>query len=191
MRKAWFVALSSVFVLLLAVGPAMADTPLSHSGKVGPHRLVDNWNKPGMNCRFAQVEPKWWMLDRISVRPPKMRGTRDNQRVAWRFFVERTPIGTGTAIPADWKVTYRSPRQFGTAHVHTPASFSRMGVPVEVPAAHAHGDTYAYRVKVRMLWYRANGALQGKATHIVDFTWQSPPDDVFTAPCFTSQPPSA
>lgn len=193
MRKASFVAIWTVFALLLAAGPAAADTPSSHSGNVGPHRLVDSWAKPGMTCRLAQVEPMWWMLDRISVRPPMVRGTRDDQRVAWRFIVQRSPIAgwpETVGRPYDWKVTYRSPRQFGTGHVHSPAKLSRMAVPVVVPGPHAHGDTYAYRVKVRMFWYRANGTLQGKATHLVDYTWQSPPDDAFVAPCFTSQPPT-
>jgi hypothetical protein len=198
MRRTLFVAFSGVIAVLMAVSPAAADTPLAHTGNVGPHRLIDTWSKPGMACHLSQVAFNWWMLDRISVRPPKMRGTRDHQPVAWRFFVERSPIGTEVAIPYDWKVTFRSPRQSAVAHVHTPARFSRMDTPITVPKPHAHGDVYAYRVKVRMIWYRANGTVQGRATHLVDLRRQTAINDpdgqvddaTFPAPCWTSRPPT-
>jgi hypothetical protein len=197
MRKSLFLVLPSVLAVLMSASPVLADTPVTHTGNVGPHRLIDNTDRAGMTCRLEQVvEPEpgggggWWMLDRISVRPPRMRGTRANQLVAWRFIVQRGKIGTGVGVPPEWKVTYRSPRQYATAGVHSPASFSRMKVPVRVPKPHAGGDSYAYRVKVKMFWYRANGTLQGTASHRVDYAREIPPDDVFAAPCITSRPPA-
>jgi hypothetical protein len=109
-----------------------------------------------------------------------MRGTRNNQLVAWRFIVERS--GTG---PWNFQVTYRSPNQWGTAHTDSPALFSRMSVPVNVP----DGDTFFYRVKVKMFWYRRDGSIQGTGVHRVDYNRSTPPDAAFEGPCSTSQPP--
>ena len=197
-RLAMLVSVGAM-ALFVGVGPALADTAIRHTGKVGPHRLIDSMQKPGMTCVLAQSESPtnenpgggWWTLKNISVRPPLMRGTRDYQRVAWRFIVERGFIGTGIPVDPEWKVTYRSPRQFGIAHVHVPADFTRMSVGVKVPGPHPGGDGYEYRVKVKMFWYRPNGSVQGKAVHAPDYHREIPPDDAFIhGSCITSRPPA-
>ena len=201
MRRSLLVVLSGVVVLLTGASPAFADTEISDSWTgdrgIAPHRLVDSSAKAGMTVHYSQTAfgtdeypgREWWTVDQISVRPPKMRGIRDHQLVAWRFIVERGKIGTGAWAPPDWKVTYRSPRQWSMAYVDYPAVFSKMSVPVAVPGAHSAGDSWAYRVKVKMLWYRRDGAIQATALHGVDYYRTHFSDYVFEAPVITSRSP--
>ena len=199
MRRSLSVVLSGVVMLLVGASPVFADSEIrdSWSGEIAWHRLVDGPAKAGMTVHYGQTafgteeQPgrEWWTVDEISVRPPKMRGIRDNQLVAWRFIVERGKIGTGVWVPPDWKVTYRSPSQRSRAYADYPAVFSKMSVPVVVPGAHSGGDSWAYRVKVKMFWYRRDGTIQATALHGIDYFSTTSSDYVFEGQVSTSQSP--
>jgi len=178
MGKSRLAVISAVLVALVAAAPVAADTSIREVGTVGPHRLIDTIDRPGMACQMSQLPSGYWIMDGISVKPPRMRGTRDSQRVAWQFIVERSATG-----PWNWEVVYRSPRQNATADIHTRARFSKMSVEV------SGSEFYWYRVRVKMFWYGPAG-LEGKATHGVDYYREGATGNVYGAPCGydTSEP---
>ncbi len=170
--KSVLTPLIGVVMLLVAATPVAADTSMSHTGVVGPHRLVDTSSRPGMTCEMSQLPSGYWTMHAVSVRPPRMRGTRDGQRVAWRFTIQRSATG-----PWNWQTYYRSPLQYGTADVHTPAAFYGMSAWV------SGSGFYWHRVRVKMFWYRANGTLVGTAKHAVDYYREGATGNVYEAPC--------
>jgi hypothetical protein len=179
MRRSFLVPVISVLAVLIAAAPVAADSPLGHSGVVGGHALVDSQARAGMVCEMTELPSGYWIMDGISVRPPQILGTRDGQMVAWRFIVERSPVGLW-----NWSVIYQSRRQFGTASIHTPASFRRMSMNVRGT------DFYWFRVRVKMLWYAADGLLEGKAVHAVAYYAEGGTGNVYQGPCgyWLSQP---
>ncbi len=151
--------------VMLAIGPVAADTELGHKGDVGVHWLKDSYANGGAKCSYlttfqGPISHKWG-LNRIDVRPPRMRAISGVQTVGWRFIVQRTEGHEGA-----WAVTYRSPIQKRTASASTNAAFSAMGVKVVVPE---FADDLSYRVIVKMVWFGPNGSQQGSAKHEVDF----------------------
>lgn len=153
-------------VATTAAGSVSADTELGHTGQVGAHSLRDgDIYHPGATCRYKTLAGGRYAwqgkLTRLDVRPPRMRSIGSSQRVGWRFIVQRAK-GDGP-----WAVTYRSPVQKSRAYSTTNASFDPMTTAVAVPSDYAD-ETYVYRVLVRMLWYRADGSVQGTARHAVN-----------------------
>jgi hypothetical protein len=166
---AWAVLLASI-IAVTAAGPVAADTELGHKGTVGQHSLRDNAEKGGIFCRYKALSegPTSFegKLNRIVVRPPKMRSISTSQRVGWRFIVQRSKDGGA------WKRTFRSPIQKARAYSNTNASFSRMSVKVNVPPDGLSDEfiaSYSYRVIVKMIWYRPDGTQRGSARHMVNF----------------------
>lgn len=172
MRRSLLIPVVTLLTVLITAAPVAADTPLKDKGVVGAHLLVDTPDRPGMTCQMTQLPSNYWIMDGISVRPPRVHGTRAGQRVAWRFAVERSATG-----PWDWRPIYQSRRQFGTASVHTPASFRRMSVDV------SGSGFYWFRVRVKMLWYAPDGTLEGKAVHAVDYYKEGASGNTYGAPC--------
>ncbi len=152
--------------LVLAAGPVAADTEIGHRGQVARHSLRDGDHlHPGATCRYVLVASgergSEWLLKRIEVLPPRMRSAGSQQRVGWRFIVQRS------ADQELWTTTYRSPVQKATAHSGTNAAFRPMGVSVGVPAGSYNGPSY--RVHVKMFWYGSHGSVLGTARHGVDY----------------------
>jgi hypothetical protein len=172
MRRSLLIPVVSLLTVLIAAAPVAADTPLKHQGVVGAHHLVDTPNRPGMVCKMTELPSGWWIMDGISVRPPQVFGTRADQRVAWRFAVQRSATG-----PWNWKTIYQSRRQFGTASVHTPASFRRMSMDV------SGEDFYWFRVRVKMFWYAPDRTIEGKAVHAIDYYREASTGNTYSAPC--------
>lgn len=169
-RRPALASLAALLFALLAAGPALADLERGHSGTVGFHELRDGLNG-GAICRYKQVVPSDYnyeaKLKSIDVRPPKVRSTSGSQAVGWRFVVERRSYD-GTAL-SPWAVTYRSPVQRDVTNTTTNASFSTLGVRVAVPStSYDEYPSYAYRVQIKMFWYRADGTVGGTATHLVE-----------------------
>jgi hypothetical protein len=122
---------------VVGAGPVLADVEMGHAGTVGFHELRDGSNG-GAICRYKEVAPspgnyqyeaelKW-----IDVRPPKMKAVAGEQRVGWRFIVERRDRAGGTFT--DWFVVYRSSVQKATTNTTTNAAFGMMGTRINVPA---------------------------------------------------------
>jgi hypothetical protein len=158
---------------VMAVGPVAADTELGHTGQVGQHSLRDaDIYHPGATCRYKTVSEssRHWegLLKRIDVRPPRVRSVGSHQRVGWRFVVQRSYL-YGEPV---WRTTYRSSVQTATAYSGANASFVVMSVPVSVPAD-SWDDPYIYRVRVKTIWYRSGGSVQGRASHGVDYYAQT------------------
>jgi hypothetical protein len=146
--------------LILAAGPVAAGTPDGHRGTWGAHFLADSREFPGARCRYDGDQN----LAGIRVRDPFVfavdrTGGRDRQRVGWQVIVQALSDDKG----AEWANVRRSPVQKALAADATPADFSSIGVPVDGSFDHA------YRVKVRMFWYRPGHPNQvtGVATHTV------------------------
>ena len=162
-------AVVAVLALVVTATPVAADTELGQSGQVGQHSLRDNdVDHPGVICRSKTVAsgPGGYerLLKRSEVRPPRMRSVGSYQRVGWRFIVQRLRKWSDEQV---WKTTYRSPVQKATAYSGVNASFDPMDVAVDVPAD-SYNDPF-YRVRVTMLWYRADGSVSGSARHSVDY----------------------
>jgi hypothetical protein len=183
------VALAVGLVLLLLVpGFALA------SPTIGRYRIIDTLDRPGMTCHLAQSRvgdgtvTDWWTLDRISVRPPRVFGVGDNDRVGWRFSVQRRILPLSGEPGGKWRTTHRSYTQFARASAETYAPFTRQEVAVAVPEERS----WSYRVKVKMFWYNRDGLWGSAARHIDYFHQDVQNDDAmdgnFTLPCHTSQP---
>lgn len=172
-RRSLFLAIvSGILLAVLGAGPVLADLEQGHTGTVGFHELRDGSNG-GAICRFEEVVPspgnyqyeaelKW-----MDVRPPKMKAIAGEQRVGWRFIVQRRDFAGGPL--GDWFVVYRSSVQKATTDPTTNAAFTLMGARINVP-----GDFYddlpasGFRVLVKMFWYDVGGSIQGTATHLVE-----------------------
>lgn len=156
MRRSLFMALVSLIAVLVGATPVLADSERGHTGKVGPHRLVDTASKPGITCYYAASTE---LLTSIFIRAPKVRArdvteSRDRQKVGWRFRIQRV------RGPEDVKLIYRSPVMTARAYDNQPAPFQ--GV-YHMPS-YVSNDSASYDVAVTMFWYRS-GTVEGKAFH--------------------------
>lgn len=155
------ILVSMVAILGLALPAAAAGEPQAATSSHGSQA----------RCRYeaTQIGRFGWTeadLRRIVVTAPTIYGTRRGQTVGWRFVVQRS-IDRGP-----WRVTYRSPIQKATAGPSRAALFTRMGVDVAVPKPPAGADWDAFRVHYRVVlktfWYRADGTIQARGSHLFD-----------------------
>ncbi len=104
--------ISAIFAAL-AASPAAALSPGETSGVVGWYKHVDTSDRPGAVCRYETIHASDMgyeiKLDRIGVRPPKMRAVNGSQNVGWRIVVWRLRSGFEPTVVA------RSPIQKATA----------------------------------------------------------------------------
>ena len=193
LRHAAISVVGALVVTALAMSPVLADEEYGHTGTVGYHHLRDSASGGGAICSYKRVNPspggysyeaklKW-----IDVRPPKVRAISGSQEVGWLFKVERVR----NVSDALWVLRYTSPIQRDVTNASTNAEFSLRGINVILNTTSADDDPqYLYRVKVKMFWYRANGTVQGTATHIVSNykqVWNNFP--VFGTQTFTDEYP--
>jgi hypothetical protein len=163
---------SAVMFAVIGAGPVLADAELGHTGTVGFHELRDGRNG-GAICRYKELVPspgnyqyeaelKW-----IDVRPPKMKAIAGEQRVGWRFIIERRDYVAPTL--GDWTVVYRSSVQKAVTDPTTNASFAMMGSRINVPAEFFDDvPSSGFRLQVKMFWYDVGGSVQSTATHLVE-----------------------
>jgi len=164
-----FVIAAAVAVTALTAGPVAAQTEIGHTGIVGFHTLRDNETRPGATCIYTERDGSYFWegnLTRISVRPPRMRAATGSQQLGWRFVIQRR-AWNGEFGP--WKNKYFSPMQWDVTDTTHAASFTRMGVDVDVPTSDPDQlPEYLYRVRVKMFWRNSSGDLTGTAVHEVD-----------------------
>ena len=156
-------------VLAATAVPALADTPLGHSGKVGAHSLSDSASSPGTSCQYKYHSGNnSGDLVKIVVKPPNVRAVAGNnsQTVGWRFTVQRRVQGEGGAT--QWVQRFTSPEMTAVTDDSHNASFNSASVPVRTGPFLA-GGVYQYRVIVTTIWHRGDGSTQGKAKNRVDF----------------------
>jgi hypothetical protein len=164
--------ISAAMLAFTAAVPVLADTSVDESGNTGFHALRDTESNPGYSCHYKGIYPPQGgdyngKLNRIEVRPPKMRAMSGQQEVGWRFIVERMKVSNANA---SWIVTYKSSIQRDTTNASNNASFSRRDVDVRLPADGVNSEElYDYRVKVKMFWYTANGGVQATSIHLNDW----------------------
>jgi hypothetical protein len=164
------------FLTLLAVAtatwtgiasPALADTPLGHTGNVGAHSLNDGFDTAdrGVTCAYGASS----QFVSIEVNAPniyardKTAGV-DTQKVGWRYIVTRQHDSN---TPVAYK---KSTIVKGTATDSGPALLANRTDPLSVPFKYA---TDAFYVKIKMFWYRADGTIAGTATNRVDYYIQN------------------
>ena len=167
---------ASVLALACAAGvltagaiPALADTPLGHSGTVGAHSLNDSSSSPGTTCLYKYHSGNdAGNLVKMVVKPPNVRAVagKSSQTVGWRFTVQRRVQGIGGAT--QWVQRFTSPEMTAVTDDSHNATFSSASVPVKTGPFLAGGN-YQYRVMVTTIWHRGDGSVQGKAKNRVDF----------------------
>jgi hypothetical protein len=155
--------------------PAQAYVETGTTGTVGVHSLTDTSSSPGARCDYDYSPSNGWMLQHISVRPPRMKAVagQGNERVAWHFTIQRR-VFDPDAHP--WKTQYTSPNYFTHTNSSTYASFSREGVDISPPFLPGGQSSAVYRVIVKLIWYRSNGDVLGTATERVEHydDWTDP-----------------
>src|SRR6478672_6581180 len=145
----------AAMVVLSAVVPVSADTPVSHAGLVGRHYLADSEEYAGARCFYNGDNN----LARIRVQDPivfSRSNDLDRRQVSWRVVVQKNG-GHG------WRTVKKSPWQFAYARTTRPADFSPIAVSFTA-------DTSAdYRVLVRMGWWTGGEVVShvGSAVHRV------------------------
>jgi hypothetical protein len=164
----------------------LADTPIAHSGLVGPHYLTDNRVYPGAQCRYTGLgaSPADIVvgLFAIRVRPPVVYafGGRDRaeQVVGWRIWLQRRSSGSTT-----WKTVRKTKFHFASAFVNQPATFKVQAVPIPIVFPSSNSATRRtagsvplliegpfYRVEVEIGWQEPRTThIEGKARHRVDY----------------------
>lgn len=158
-RKRSFIAGSAMLLSLALAAPVTADTPGSHVGPMGRHHLADNEDNPGVGCFYNSGNT----LTKVVVESPfvyarNRTSSRDRQLVGWVFRVQEGDPATGYPT-----TLYTSPVQRAYAYDNTVAPFTRRSATVPGLASKS------YRIHVSMYAYTASNAIEGRATHIVDW----------------------
>jgi len=163
-RSRRYVAALVGLLALVIPGGALADTPLSHSGTYGPHRLAETASGgAGARCLYGTAAHR---LDQVRALAPLMKARDDTpgagndpQKVAWRaIFQGVTPSGFRTLLVTG--------KQFAIANDDAFATF-----PLPWVTWTADGPGYQVRVLIDFYWYGiADPAnVVGFARHRVDY----------------------
>ncbi len=160
----------SAITALAAAQPALAYTELGTTGTVGQHSLLDTHGTPGGACKykFSSFQGAW-KLKKIYVEPPLVRAVpgQGTERVGWKFKVQRQIYSIFLPHPLPWKTRYTSPIFTAYTNSSTDAAFSEASVKVKVPFGYGEDAFAAYRVIVKIYWYKPNGHILGTATERV------------------------
>ena len=155
----------------LMVGTSVGVAADSETGQTGRHLYTDDADHPGATCIYkGQNSP--FHLRHINVRAPKVwwpdtNSTNTNQHgmTGWRAVVQQSP-----GDDAPWTTAYKSPLQKAIAYEDDPPYDLADKAPFTKRSFDFHYDkskgTY-FRVLVKAYWYRSNGSVLGKATHVV------------------------
>lgn len=154
--------LSRVVVLAL-MGLALGAGPAAPPAAAGvlDHGAI-------ANCRYNVTEGGTYgwteaLLRKIAISPPVMPKPAGAASVGWRFVVKRSLDRANTP----WRVIYRSPLQRAAKS----AGFTPMRAWVNVPSDNntPNGqDSVWYQVTLKMFWYRSDGSVQTKVSHLVN-----------------------
>ena len=150
--------------LALSVGGiAIADAPIAHSGKIGPHSLTDSAEYAGATCRYSGEKGEA-NVSSVRVLPPTVfarnrSSHHDQQWVGWKVELRYQPLG------GSWRTIQMTAAMKAKTWDDTPAAFHA----VTVPVTHQVGSG-AYRINVRMIWYEPGSSTvwQGTARHAVE-----------------------
>jgi hypothetical protein len=160
-----FAVAAALVALFVTSGLALADTPISHSGTVGPHHLRDTNDKPGVKCRYQEGGGSGEeVLYQLVIKAPAVFAVddtvaRDAQRVGWRALIQRRNHGAASFV-----TIAQSSVMTATAFEDVAAPFSSrtMGVTSKFGAD--------FRVRITMYWYAADDTtVTGQATNEVDW----------------------
>lgn len=176
-RRVASAVVSAALLTFVAVGPALADGELGHTGRVGQHSLRDSPLKSGATCAYKRVVPSpggyhyEGRLKELTVRPPRVRAIAGTQTVGWRFIVQLAAIQSNHSA-GPWQSTYDSSIQTAvTDSTHNARLTAKSIGGVKVPTSSVDDGPpwYVYRVLVKMFWYWPDGRVQGTATHEVQY----------------------
>jgi hypothetical protein len=152
------VAAALLFALVATALPAgvVAGGSGQHTGRYGPHHLLDTSASPAVTCTYSPTS----FLTTMRVRPPIMYALDwrlsevDTQRVAWRYLIQ----SRDASVPSSaWQTISTSSAISATASDQAAAPFK-----ARTHALSGQPD-HLYRVVYRMLWYSPYG--NGVAVH--------------------------
>lgn len=165
------VAVAALAVLVVAQ-PIAAYTELKTKGTVGAHSLTDTASSPGADCIY-RYRSDWdlWKIKRINVDAPNVRAVpgQGDQMVGWSFTIQRQTYSAFADHPGPWENRYTSEVFTAVTDSAHDAAFSQQGVRVRIPVEPGSDVAFAYRAKVKAIWYRQNGRVMGTATMRVDW----------------------
>jgi hypothetical protein len=160
-----FAVVAALVAVFVTSGLAWADTPISHSGTVGPHHLRDTNAKPGVKCRYQEGGGSGEeVLYQLVIKPPAVFAVddtvaRDAQHVGWRALIQRRNHGA-----ASFTTIAQSSVMTATAFEDVAAPFSSRTMAV----TSKFGSDF--RVRITMYWYATDGTtVTGQATNEVDW----------------------
>ncbi len=185
MPRTVFLSVILAGVVIAAIAqPAMAFTELRVTGAVGAHSVKDTEAIPAAICLFKySSHNNAYKLKHIAVFPPLMKAVKGmgTEDVAWQFTVERRIVGLGGAGP--WQSRYTSARFRSSTNSRHNADFgSHTGVKVVVPFEAGADASAAYRVVIKMFWFKPDGTtVLGTVTGKVDWYY---PDQGKGVPIF-------
>lgn len=142
--------------------PVAAYKDLKHTGTVGYHSLLDTAAQPAADCRYEYVGDQTYELDQIIVWPPNVRAVPGQgvQQVGFNFTVQRQTFYFPDQL-GPWQNRYTSRVFKANTNSSNLANLPSGSVDVVVPDR--PGESYTYRVLIKVFWYRANGSVMGTA----------------------------
>jgi hypothetical protein len=156
--RAIAVIAAALGALFIASGSAFAATELDTSGSIGQHSMTDS--QGDVVCSYGDTG----YLEAISIAAPPQIYARnktngvDQQQVGWRFVVKSRLSGPGNPFTT----LYTSTVVKLTATDATAAAFLPRKVAMAFP------DASAFKVIVKMFWYRNDGSVAGWAKTRID-----------------------
>jgi hypothetical protein len=163
-------ALLAMPILLLALAAPLgtiADTSVSHSGRLGVHYLADSDESPGVRCAYDDLVT----IESVRVRDPFVYARDRNpdrvdaQAVSWKYRIQAETM-------KGWATVATSDLQKRTATDAEVANFSPMRTSFPGSAS------TQYRVVVIIRWYAASDGttIVGRAVHRADwYAWEGVP----------------
>jgi hypothetical protein len=158
-------ALALLAALALTAAPALADTDMGTTGKVGRHHLRDTTTTPGAACVYIDADTDM-VLDSMVVRPPVVYARdrtddRDRQVVGWRIVL----MGWVQVGPWEFEL-----RQLATGPIHRATAWDDHRAAFQPDTITVVSGAREYEAWVRMLWYKPGdpSTVVGSSRHRVD-----------------------
>lgn len=169
-RRLVLLAALAASLSLAVVGPVAAYTPPVEvtTGQIGHYYIRDLTLTPIVTCTYKSHGAGAYRISSFVVKIPYVwwydnttSSNREHGKVGWQVKIQKATDADGT-----WTTVYTSSTEKQTAYEDRPAYDSD-------DRAHFTKRTISwdstqnvvYRVKVKLSWYKSNGATKGTLTH--------------------------